>query len=573
MLMSVSPSPSPSPSPPPSSSSSSSPHPQTAQHLRQAHHSPTSYSLALSSSSMSKGSGMTQLIRQKLNFTDETLWKRFSARRLELIDVLSLSEKKASEQDQNIRQVANQLRTEYSYPDESLPDFEKLLRAGIQSVRRNRKRVPKSKHAVTVPPGQAYHYYSQKTPPPTAGGPEYKRESSVGDADEDEAMPDADSDSATRHPNASASRTVMSISSLVCTDPLQRSAADSTSPTLPSFSPLSASATPPFKYDPAASIRLEAAAVAAFDSYSLPLHSIATGSAYKLLGRSILETSAMHAITKLPKLSTSSAVEGIVRENLLCEDTLRALARQLPSLRATHDDSHMAVPSLYIKVALCAHDRGFDWAVGVLARVFGELAESAAASSAPPAVTTSSTRLPPITAAGALLPSPVASAPASVCSTTVDSAPRIVPVTLRFFTRKLDFTYSPQTSTPPTVTEILENGRNAFQIVADQQVLKIRDLNTGRDVESDSDLEYIYSTRRIDLELYYPSQEDLRRKQREQELLQQAPQVKATPPVLPRLLPAASSGSSFTVLPPPKPVAHAVKLPPHIPRPKFQELL
>ncbi|KAK9482346.1 transcription factor Vhr1-domain-containing protein [Lipomyces starkeyi] len=90
-------------------------------------------------------SGVTQTIRQKLQFTDEGLWKKFSARRLELIDSMSLSTKKSSEQYDVIIAVADTLRDEYGFPPRTLPDFDKLVRAAVQSVRRNRKRLPKSK--------------------------------------------------------------------------------------------------------------------------------------------------------------------------------------------------------------------------------------------------------------------------------------------------------------------------------------------------------------------------------------------------------------------------------------------
>ncbi|KAK9328758.1 transcription factor Vhr1-domain-containing protein [Lipomyces starkeyi] len=90
-------------------------------------------------------SGVTQTIRKKLQFTDEGLWKKFSARRLELIDSMSLSTKKSSEQYDVVIAVADTLRDEYGFPPHTLPDFDKLVRAAVQSVRRNRKRLPKSK--------------------------------------------------------------------------------------------------------------------------------------------------------------------------------------------------------------------------------------------------------------------------------------------------------------------------------------------------------------------------------------------------------------------------------------------
>lgn len=126
-------------------SSSSTPTPTASN----SNYSPSAANAGNNSNNVIKGSGMTQLIRTKLRFTDETLWKRFSARRLELIDTLSLSERKASEQDASIREVAYTLLQEYGYDESTIPDFEKLVRAGIQSVRRNRKRMPKSKLAST----------------------------------------------------------------------------------------------------------------------------------------------------------------------------------------------------------------------------------------------------------------------------------------------------------------------------------------------------------------------------------------------------------------------------------------
>lgn len=94
---------------------------------------------------LQKRSGVTNLIRNKLCFTDEMLWRRFLARRLELIDALDLSHKKASEQDYEITRVADTLRTEFQYPLHALQDFDKLVRAAIQSVRRNRKRLSRAR--------------------------------------------------------------------------------------------------------------------------------------------------------------------------------------------------------------------------------------------------------------------------------------------------------------------------------------------------------------------------------------------------------------------------------------------
>lgn len=93
-----------------------------------------------------KSSGITRQIRSKLNFHDEKLWKLFSSRRLELIDTMELSRKKASEQDAEILKCSRILMSEFGYLDQHEQDFVKLVSVAIQSVRRNRKRSTKTKN-------------------------------------------------------------------------------------------------------------------------------------------------------------------------------------------------------------------------------------------------------------------------------------------------------------------------------------------------------------------------------------------------------------------------------------------
>ncbi|CCF60701.1 hypothetical protein KAFR_0L00930 [Kazachstania africana CBS 2517] len=107
------------------------------------------------------GKGTTHKIREHLNFTDDKKWKKFSSRRLELIDKFGLSEKKASEQDDNIKQIASILRSEFQYPSSASLEFERLVTAAVQSVRRNRKRSKKIIKRVNSP-------YSSNVSSPTA---------------------------------------------------------------------------------------------------------------------------------------------------------------------------------------------------------------------------------------------------------------------------------------------------------------------------------------------------------------------------------------------------------------------
>lgn len=102
--------------------------------------------------------GTTHRIRALLNFTDEVKWKQFSSRRLELIDKFKLSEFKASEQDYNIRQIAAILRTEFGYPVHYTHEFEKLVTAAVQSVRRNRKRSLRRASMASPSRGSGYKF-------------------------------------------------------------------------------------------------------------------------------------------------------------------------------------------------------------------------------------------------------------------------------------------------------------------------------------------------------------------------------------------------------------------------------
>ncbi|CAB4252247.1 similar to Saccharomyces cerevisiae YIL056W VHR1 Transcriptional activator [Maudiozyma barnettii] len=103
----------------------------------------------------------TKDIRKVLKFYDEATWKRFSGRRYQLIDTFGLKDEIASEQDGKISQVANILRTEFSYPLSTTEYFERLVMAAIQCVRRNMKR--SLKRQVNKISKQASHSISKST--------------------------------------------------------------------------------------------------------------------------------------------------------------------------------------------------------------------------------------------------------------------------------------------------------------------------------------------------------------------------------------------------------------------------
>lgn len=339
--------------------------------------------------SKGKGSGMTQLIRNKLRFNDESLWKRFSARRLELIDTMALSDRKASEQDSAIRQVAHTLRTEYGYDEDTIPDFEKLVRAGIQSVRRNRKRLPKSKAPSTTPspaPAPAPpHIYSalplyprqkmasikafspidnpqhkasikasvghnlllRKKPTPNSSlhmkGSRFPRSESVNsDTSNQMSLPRLSSSPNEDDLIPDSSRGRMSISSLVSPEP-QSMASSSISPPLKppqpkhQIIPPTSSLTVPLIITPDISAPLSLRTITKFvsllDTYSMessfagPYSNILS---FSSLGASVLETAAYYAVTRhVTKIqSPVKTVHGL----LLHQRVLAQVATVLPSL-------------------------------------------------------------------------------------------------------------------------------------------------------------------------------------------------------------------------------------------------
>ncbi|KAF5102432.1 hypothetical protein D0Z00_000359 [Geotrichum galactomycetum] len=458
----------------------------------------------------SKSGGITQTIRLKLNFMDERQWKKFSARRLELIDSLSLSERKASEQDDDITGVADRLRIEYGYPSEALIDFEKLVRAGIQSVRRNRKRVPKFKThgssptAVSAMPhqhnyhkrGGAAHYTTGATagsvsPKPTLtsmlpSGPSTK------DADTD--MLDVAED----HRGRIAISALVSPDSSSTKNNSNNSYSNTSTPRRQSIDS-SASARiqlPPLKnLDPIPEQMRNSIdqLVSYLDRSELPANQDVAKLEYA--GFSILHTAATISV-QARGFGTADDYIRFINSVLLSKTALLAISNVLPASSVLISEQQL-IEHLKIKVAIAAIVIGFDSVIRALAAVFEDMVNfdqlpdgqhydfhfnSNGNTSANPNQTCTQ------------LPSPGSS-----------TAPSITPVTLRFLAQKLDFTYAPGSSTPPTIIEILDNGKSAFHILGDNKVLKIRNLNAGGAVvETDADLAEIFETPHIDLELFFP---------------------------------------------------------------------
>jgi hypothetical protein len=407
-------------------------------------------------------SGVTQTIRCKLNFSDEIKWRKFSARRLELIDDLELSSKKASEQDDKIYYVANSLRQEYGFPVETLADFDKLVRAGIQSVRRNRKRSKIKHNHVLIQP--------ITTNPSSSNSSNSQFISANMDCTSD-SNADTSVQSAIKRsrPNHETDPDRMSINSII--SPSRPSA-------LPSLSNLSF-------HD---HFRLAIERLNAFTakvSSSMP-----TNSNTEFLGSSVINVSAASAVErKFPNSEMADIVRGLVLSYVMMSALVKSLGLS-------------SFSSMKVRLASCCREFGFDAIVHSLSNVYYEMLDldSNLDLTQPSSYDKLALAFPPPSMPPTVQSYP--SAPSSAIAALSLGGPRIRPVTLRYMDQKLEFTYDAQASTPPTVAEVIDNGRNAFSINS-SQMLQIRNLNKqGRTLSTDADIADAFTEPRIDIELF-----------------------------------------------------------------------
>lgn len=436
--------------------------------------------------------GVTQSIRVKLNFLDDRKWRRFSARRLELIDSLGLSNRKASEQYNMITFVANELRKEYQFPEENLDDFDKLVRAAIQSVRRNRKRSKLTHKSGTKDEETASSSLSPRV-----------KDASINPSDVE---------------SIKSPRERISITNLVgqSSPPAQR--LPPISQAIPNnLAPSSNYLPPMINLTLNSSSNNNRAFVKALEHLQMFGKRVRNGSFVKnfsdtpsladyfdetnldnreFLGLSVIKSSVATCIEKIPELAGDQAKIKMVRDAMLTPTVTNALAK---AIRMNSAQQLMSISGE------CCIEFGFDAFVNCLRNVYSELFElDKSLDYSSPDI---SGRLAILftlhsTDREDIYPP---SAPSTV-STSIPSKPRIRPVLLRFMDQRLELTYEPKETGPPTLTEVLENARQAFQI-SDKRVLLIRDVNRGgKTLGNDMDISEAFSGAKVDLELTYPTQ-------------------------------------------------------------------
>ncbi|KAF3987629.1 hypothetical protein FT663_03193 [Candidozyma haemuli var. vulneris] len=469
--------------------------------------------------------GVTHSIREKLNFQDERLWKRFSARRLELIDTLDLSSKKASEQEDEIRKVAEVLRLEFKFDSQYFDDFDKLVRAAVQSVRRNRKRSTKSKRNSgskkqrVSSEGSVDSAVKQETNTPEPGGHENDRflsEITRLNTDANDEVYDMNYSRAKSITNHDQSRAA--IGSLI--QPLS-SKFESRPHLGVMLPPLS---------NMAGSCQTQAENEKELQAIRISLLLLMKRS------RSCLESTTKTRNEFLRGLGQNSigAIAALVFEKSfinLNQTSIDYLSEKLLShsflaqfYRSLEPDSHVnkslddetASLTLQTLVGCCIKDFGFDRILYPLGEAFYRsilLDYPLVSNSSKPFLRSDieNSQQPPVedqqvTQGSNFSLTNLAAVATEIRSHTrgasPDSAQDKKSVVLRFLSSSLEFTYPTRNSAPPRFVEIMENATQAFKLNGNQ-IYGLRNSKTGAYVNSDFDLEKIFGHEdNIELEIF-----------------------------------------------------------------------
>lgn len=482
-----------------------------------------------------KGLGVTHAIREKLNFLDERRWKKFSARRLELIDTLDLSSKKASEQELAIHNVAEALRIEFNYSSDYFEEFDKLVRAAIQSVRRNRKRSTVSKRPntfrVKIPKVVDESIDLEDTKLPV------KREDT--NFLSDITRLESDSEEPTEYSKSKhvsdQDKTKLAINAII--QPRFPSSDLTSLPQIPAYSgaqileEMKSSQQVILNYIQKSKTCSESATT----SLSPNLEHIGKGVITACVGY-VFETSFVSINTK----SVEYLREKLTQESYLA-NIYRDLDQEIASKHQFNDD--VVVSTLYAILGACIKDFGFELIMMNLCELFyltivkqyplvtqhsipfkasehlksehvkAENVKSEPAELKETDSSESFMQLNSLAAIASDIREHTMSNSLSTRSISPNAARTIVhqdqndkkAVTIKFLSSVLNFTFPSNTSAIPKLDELLENVRSAFNLskYSDSQVLGLRNLKYGFIIKSDSDLEKVFLTEdSIELEVF-----------------------------------------------------------------------
>lgn len=482
----------------------------------------------MSNESQTKRIGVTHAIRARLNFLDERLWKRFSARRLELIDTLDLSSKKASEQEELIKNVADALRVEFNYSPEYFRDFDKLVRAAVQSVRRNRKRSSKTKRGSEMDNGdkrrrldEEYpHSYSRSISPDmhtTENSPSeqyFQRDNSETTPDtgsqkflSEIARFNSDSQEDVHDMNYSRSKkfTIFDKSRLAI-DTMIQPRINNSPPVLPPISNLS------FKASIKSPLNSSARRILLHYIEKSKTCSESTSKRnenLEIMGKSIISCCVVYVLEKSFTNSNETLIE-YLRSKLNQESYLSKFYKELDTSTTTNyllsDD--IASLSLFTLLGSCVKDFGFDNIMLPLSEcLYYSILQDYPLISQHSTVfngeehKSSKTCIPMYSDSLNQLNS-LAAVATEMKKQDIHNTTKAV--TLKFLSSVLEFTYPTTNSAPPKLLELIENAKSAFKLSANsnQTTINLLNIKDGTRINSDSDLETLFRTQeKVELEL------------------------------------------------------------------------
>lgn len=472
--------------------------------------------------------GVTHAIRAKLNFLDERLWKRFSARRLELIDTLDLSSRKASEQEEQIQRVAEELRIEFKYPVEYFFDFDKLVRAAVQSVRRNRKRSSKSGQTSFTEDDSKRRriadLYLQTNSRSTSPAHETHTTFTSPDVSQEYVGPEkSEMTGSMSHHNQKFISEISRLNSDSQEDVYDMnyprgkhfSISDKSRVAIDSMIQPRINHTPPPTLPPISNISFKSASEPLVNTSSRPKllnyiersktcsESISKRSEnLEFLGKAVIASCIAYVLEKSFSTATETLME-YLRSKLNQEQYLANFYKELdPTAAAKHTlTNEIATLSLYTLLGSCVKDFGFDRIMLTLCECFyGNIIKDYPLISQQSVVFNGDDHR----SYSAPAYSDPLSSLATVASEMTNQNWGRKAVTLRFLASVLEFTYPIANSAPPKLIELTENAKSAFKLTAtaNQAVIKLRNTSDGSLVSSDSDVESLFKTpEKVELEI------------------------------------------------------------------------
>lgn len=446
------------------------------------------HSMEIDTASMSddKKIGVTHAIRERLSFQDERLWKRFLARRLELIDTLDLSSKKASEQEDEIKKVADMLRLEFRYGMEYFPDFDKLVRAAVQSVRRNRKRSTKTKRNPVKKRRLLEDAPSSMATPAESSGSERGQFLSEISKLNTDAHDDVYDMSYPRQTQLASDPSRAAIDHII--QPMSR---DKLGVFLPPLPTVEASQQAENEKELQA-IRVSLLLLIKSLQLCLESSTRAKNNFVRVLGQSsITAVSAMVFEKSFTALSMTSIAH--LQDKVALAAFLGRFYRSLED-NCTLDDE-TASATLQTLIGCCVKDFGFDKVLYPLGDAFYRCILQEFPLVMKLLVPFRKSELDHIKHEYA---TPLASL-ANVVSELYPSKKIVV---LRFLSQSLEFTYPSKNLAPPRFVELMDNARLAFKL-NESQIFGLRDTRSNQLVNSDFDLEKIFKGEsNIELEIF-----------------------------------------------------------------------